>query len=194
MRHKLLSVGALVLAATVAQQNAGAQMIIPFIGGGPAWGSGDISDAGSEMGWIGFAGIDYTLAAMPGATVGVNALYAHIPYEGEDVATNIPGAFVDLGYVFGATSASRIKPYVRGGIGVIQHRFSTGGSYSDDESETKLGAGIGAGVNIILGSISPFVGAHFITGGSDTQFYTAYVGLSFSSAPSAAAAKRLFPR
>lgn len=196
MKHRLLSVAALVLAAGMAQQNAGAQMIIPFIGGGPAWGSGDISDAGSEMGWMGFAGVDYTLAAMPGATIGASAIYAHIPYKGAaENATNIPGVFADVGYLFGATSASRIKPYIRGGIGVMQRRYDAGNntSYANEDSETKLGGAIGAGINFVMGSISPFVGAHFITGGSDTQFYTAYVGLSFGGAP-ATAAKRLFRR
>ena len=144
MKHKLLSVAVLVLAAGVAQQTAGAQMIIPFIAGGPAWGSGDISDAGSDMGWLGAAGIDYTLAAMPGAAIGLSAIYAHIPYSGSaDDATNIPGLFADVGYAFGMKSPGRIKPYIRGGIGVMQHRYDPGNTNADDESETKLGAAVG---------------------------------------------------
>ena len=101
---------------------------------------------------------------------------------------------MDFGYAFGVTSPGRIKPYVRGGIGAIQHRYDPGNSSADDESETKLGAAVGAGINIMMGPISPFVGAHFVTGGSDTQFYTVYVGLSFGGAPAAAAAKRIFRR
>ena len=58
--------------------------------------------------------------------------------------------FADLGYVFGATTPSKIKPYIRFGAGVMQHRYSAGGGYSDDESETKAGGAIGAGINYVM--------------------------------------------
>ena len=87
--------------------------------------------------------------------------------------------FADLGYVFGATSPNKIKPYIRFGAGVMQHRYSTGGSYSDEESETKAGGAIGAGLNYVMPSVTPFIGVHFVTGGSDTSFLAAYLGFAF---------------
>jgi hypothetical protein len=63
---------------------------------------------------------------------------------------------------------------------VISHRFDPGGGYSSSStSETKVAGAFGAGINWMMPSVTPFVGVHYLTGGSDTSFFTAYVGLSF---------------
>ncbi len=180
MRRTLHSLVALVVAAAVPLVPLGAQNLSFFIGGGGAFPTGDLKDDGAETGWIGFAGIDMPIRSVPGAFVGVSGFYAHMPYEGEsDAATNVPGLFADVGYLFGATSPTRIKPYIRFGVGVLQHRYSLEGYSGDGTDETKLGGAVGAGLNFMMQSVTPFVGAHFITGGSDTSFLAAYVGLGF---------------
>jgi hypothetical protein len=180
MKRTLHSLAALIIAAALPATPASAQNLVFFAGGGGVWGTGDLND-GTDTGWIGFAGVDYPIKSMPGAAIGVNGFYAHIPYSNVDAATNIPGGFLDVAYLIGATSPGRIKPYVRAGVGVIQHRFDTGGGYggADSESETKAAGGVGAGVQWMMPSVTPFVGVHFVTGGSDTSFLTAYVGFSF---------------
>ncbi len=178
MKRKLLPLVALVVAAAAPMAPLGAQNVTAFFGGGAVFGTGDLSD-GTGTGWFGFAGVGVPITSVPGAEVGLTGIYAHIPYNPGDDATNIPGLFADVAYIFGATSQSPIKPYIRFGAGVIQHRFSTGGSYSSDDSETKAAGAIGAGINYLMPSVTPFVGAHFVTGGSDTSFYTVYAGLAF---------------
>jgi hypothetical protein len=178
MKRKLLPLVALVVAAAALTAPLGAQNVSAFFGGGAVFGTGDLSnDTGT--GWIGFAGVGVPITSVPGAMVGLTGIYAHIPYNPGDDATNIPGLFADLGYVFGATSPSPIKPYIRFGAGVIQHRYSTGGGYSSEDSETKAAGAIGAGLNYVMPSVTPFIGAHFVTGGSDTSFFTVYLGLGF---------------
>ena len=187
MKRMLHSLVALVVAAAVPLVPVGAQNISFYLGGGGAFPTGDLKDDGAETGWIGFAGVGVPIRSVPGAFVGVTGIYAHIPYEGDlDDATNIPGLFADLGYVFGAASPTRIKPYIRFGVGVLQHRYSLEGYSSDGDEETKLGGAIGAGLNFAMQSFTPFVGAHFVTGGSDTSFLAAYVGLAFGGGGSSA--------
>lgn len=178
MKRKLLSLVALVVAAVLTATPVKAQNVVFFVGGGGAFGMQDLSED-TGTGWIGFAGVGVPIKSVPGAEVGVTGIYAHIPYDPGDDATNIPGGFLDVGYMFGATSASKIKPYIRGGVGVISHSYSAGGGYSSDESETKAAGAIGAGLNFVMKSVTPFVGAHFVTGGSDTSFLAAYVGVAF---------------
>ena len=190
MKRMLHSLVALVVAAAVPLVPLGAQNVSFFLGGGGAFPTGDLKDDQAETGWIGFAGVDLPIRSVPGAAVGITAFYAHMPYEGDlDDATNVPGLFADIAYLFGATSPSRIKPYVRAGVGVLQHRYSLDGYDSDGEDETKLGGAVGAGLNFVMQSVTPFVGAHFVTGGSDTSFFTAYVGLAFGGGGSSASRK-----
>jgi len=189
MKRKLHSLVAFVVAAAVSATPAAAQNLNFFVGGGAAFGMQDLSED-TGTGWIGFAGAGVPISSVPGAVIGLTGFYAHIPYNPGDDATNIPGLFADLGYVFGATSPNKIKPYIRFGAGVMQHRYSTGGSYSDEESETKAGGAIGAGLNYVMPSVTPFIGVHFVTGGSDTSFLAAYLGFAFGGSRSASPLKR----
>jgi hypothetical protein len=187
MKRKLHSLVALVIAAAVPLVPLGAQNLSFFLGGGGAFPTGDLKDEEAETGWIGFAGVGLPITSVPGASIGITGFYAHIPYEGEsDAATNIPGLFADVAYLFGATTPSRIKPYIRAGVGVLQHRYSLEGYSSDGDDETKLGGAVGAGLNFVMQSVTPFVGAHFVTGGSDTSFFTVYLGFAFGGGGSSA--------
>lgn len=191
MKRMLHSLAGLVVAAALPLAAAGAQGVSFHLGGGAAFGTGDLSDVGTDTGWTGFAGFTVPIASMPGFGVGATASYTHIPYSDVDAATNVPAAFGEVAYLVGATSPSRIKPYLRAGIGVLQHRYSADGGYgSDGDSETKFAGAAGAGLNFVMSSVTPFVGAHFVTGGSDTSFIIAYVGLAFGGRSSASSALR----
>lgn len=180
MKQKLLAVAALAALVGAVPRIAQSQMWIPFLGGGAAYATGDLKDAGTKTGWMGFAGLDYTLADFPGAAVGVTLSYAHLPYKGTgDDATNIPAGTVDVAYAFGATTNAMIQPYIRAGVGVLQHKYDHGKTNNPDESETKFAGAVGAGISLHMQSVSPFVGVHFITAGSSTSYYTIYGGLSF---------------
>jgi hypothetical protein len=178
MKRTWHSLAVLVAAAALPLASLDAQSFTFHVGGGGAKGTQDL-DNGTDTGWIGFAGADYLIGSVPGLSVGVTGSYTHIPWSGVDAATNIPAAFAELGYLIGATSASPIKPYLRGGVGVLQHRFEADGYGGDTESETRFGGAVGAGLNWMMGSVTPFVGIHYVTSGSSTSFATAYIGLGF---------------
>ena len=179
MKRFTLLLAALAVVAVAPSQQAVAQNVTFHIGGGIANGIGDLSEE-TDMGWMGFAGLDVPIMSMPGLAVGATASYAHIPYEGDfGDATNIPALLGEVAYLFGATSPSRVKPYIRAGAGVLQHRYDPGDLGDDEESETKFGVGGGGGIVFRAAGFSPFVGAHVISGGSDTGYYTVYVGVTF---------------
>ena len=114
MKRTLHSLAALVVAAAgVPLAPVGAQNLVFFVGGGPAFGMQDLNN-GTDTGWIGFAGADFLIKSVPGLSVGPTASYTHIPYSGVDAATNIPALFGELGYLVDATSPSPFKPYIRG--------------------------------------------------------------------------------
>jgi hypothetical protein len=190
MKRLMIAVAGLAVAVAALPESARAQNPTFHVGGGIAMGVGDL-DEGTEMGWMGFAGVDMPLKSWPGLGVGATASYAHIPYEGDaDDATNIPALLVELSYLVGATSPSPLKFYLRGGAGVLQHRYDPGNSNADDESETKAGFGAGVGFLYARPGITPFAGVHLISGGSDTGYYTVYAGISIGGSSSTASAIR----
>jgi hypothetical protein len=195
MKRLMISLAGLVVAFAAPSSRIEAQNVSFHFGGGLAMGAGDLND-GTESGWMGFAGLDMPIMSVPGLGIGATASYAHIPYEGDaDDATNIPALLVELSYLIGAASPSPLKFYVRGGGGVLQHRYDAGNSNIDEESETKAGFGAGAGILYAMRQVSPFAGVHFISGGSDTGYYSIYAGISIGgSGGSASAIRRLIRR
>ncbi|MGI9044527.1 MAG: outer membrane protein [Gemmatimonadaceae bacterium] len=190
MKRIMLFLAALVVAVALSSGSIQAQGLSFHLGGGIAMGAGDLSD-NTETGWMGFAGLDTPIASLPGLGIGATASYAHIPYEGElDDATNISALLAELSYLIGATSSSPFKPYVRGGIGAVQHKYDSDYSNGDSDSETKVGFGAGAGILYAMRQVSPFIGAHFISSGSETSYYTVYAGISIGGGGGTAAAVR----
>ena len=165
----------LALAATVAAlsaSNAGAQ-IQPYVGAGILSPSGDFAEY-AQSGWLVFAGAQKPLGMSQRAVGGITVIYGHADHEGPgSTGTNIPGVTVDFGYAL--TAGGRFTPYVRGGVGFIQHRFDPGDTGLEDDSETKFAFGVGGGISTALGSNTLFVGAHH-TGAEDTNFLSFYVG------------------
>jgi hypothetical protein len=190
MKRLMMAVAGLVVAFAALPVNATAQSPSFHVGGGVAMGVGDLSDF-TETGWMAFAGVDMPIRSMTGLAIGATASYAHIPYEGDDDdATNIPALLVEAAYLVGATSPSPFKIYLRGGAGVLQHRYDAGNSGFDDESETKVGLGAGVGFLYARPGITPFAGVHLIHGGSDTGYYSVYAGISIGGSSSTASAIR----
>ena len=190
MKRSMLSLAVLVIAAVAPGSSVAGQGISFHVGGGLAMGSGDLSDD-TDTGWLGFAGADYSIMSVPGLAIGATASYAHIPYSGDgEDATNIPSLFAQLSYAFGATSTNRIVPWVRGGVGIMQHKYDPGNTNFDEESESKVGFAANAGLSYRMPSISPFVGVGYFTAGSDTGYMSAYIGLRIASTPSRASTKK----
>jgi hypothetical protein len=193
MRRNLLAVASLFLVVAAPASDLAAQRrIVPFLGGGLASGVGDLSD-GTDMGYLIFGGLDWAIASKPGLAIGVTASYTHIPYASDyNDATNIPALFGEIGYLFGATSPSKVKPYVRAGLGFLQHNYDSGDLNLEEDSETQAAFSAGAGLNFIMRAVSLFAGAHLINGFDDTSFIAFYggVGFSGSNAPSGLRTRR----
>lgn len=176
MSLRLRSLVPLTLGVVLFSSSAGAQ-IQPYVGAGMLSPSGEFADY-AKSGWLAFVGLQRPFMD-PRCVIGLTGSYGHAAHEGDqNEATNIPGLTVDLGY---ALSTGRFSPYLRGGVGFIQHRYDPGDTGFDDESETKFAFGVGAGVATPLGGNTLFVGAHY-TGAEDTNFMSFYIGFGLGRA------------
>lgn len=179
MSSSLSRVFAVALLVAVSAPSAQAQMQ-PYFGGGILSPSGEFADY-AKAGWMVFGGVQRPLGQA--AVIGLTASYGHAPHEGDfNTATNIPGITLDIGRAFGT---GRFMPYVRGGVGFIQHRFDAGDTGGENDSETKFAFGAGGGVTTAVGSNTMFAGVHY-TGAEDTNFLSIYVGFGLGGRPSAA--------
>lgn len=186
MKQMVRYVAAVALLVSVAGSDAGAQSSIePYVGVGMISPSGDFGDY-AETGLAVFAGFNRRMPANPRMTWGLTVFYGQADHEGSfGESTSLPGLFGEVGY---ALSTGSVVPYVRGSLGFLQHRYDAGDTGFEDESETNLAYGVGAGLAKAFGSRSLFGGVHF-TGG-DTQFLTFYAGFGFGGASAPAGARR----
>lgn len=164
MKRILLSAAAIAIAAATPSHTAAAQRrLVPFVGGGLATGTGDLSQD-TNSGWLVFAGVDTPLGLTPGLTFGLTGSYAHVPYKGTfDEATNIPAVFGELGYTFAAQSSSIVKPYVRAGAGVQLRKYDPGTTGYRKQSDGGVAFSAGGGLQFLVSSTALFVGAHFVS-------------------------------
>jgi hypothetical protein len=190
MRRNLFAVASLILGAVVAGDAGAQRRVVPFLGAGVASATGEFADY-AEMGYTLFGGLDWLIASKPGLSVGLGASWTNIPHKGdENEATNIPAVSVELGYLFGATSPSKLKPYVRGGAGFLQHRYDPGDTGFESESDTQAQIGLGVGLQYLMTSTSLFGGAHLVNGLDETTFMVFYGGIAFAGS-GASAIRRL---
>jgi hypothetical protein len=175
--HQLSVLALLVLMAAHSPARASAQ-IVPFIGGGLALGTGDLSDD-TDNGWLIIGGLDVPVSSVaPGFAVGVTASYTNIPYGGQfSEATGVTAISAELSYLLGAAS-SRVRPYVRGGGGLQVHRYDPGIINTNPNTDSRAGFTAGAGVNIGMGSAADAViGARFASG-TDGGFLGFHAGVA----------------
>ena len=179
MKRFLLAALTLLGAVTLPVCNLAAQRrVVPFVGGGAAIGTGDLSDD-TETGWLGYVGLDVPLSLTPGLSVGVTASYAHIAYKGSfNEATNIPGLFGEVGYIIAERSSFPIKPFLRGGVGVEVHKYDPGSTAFREESETGMSFSGGGGLQFLVASTAIFAGAQFVTNG-DAGYIALHGGIAF---------------
>ena len=159
------------LHAQAAQFSLGGSLGIPL---------GDFDD-GAKMGFhiIGAAG--FKPATLP-VGIQVDANFAHFATEATDVNAQMLFGTANAVYSFKTAPTSRLHPYLIGGLGVYNLKF-TGDAVPDGTgSDTNLGVNAGAGFNVAAGAASLFVEGRFhdvFTSGSSTQFIPLTVGLRF---------------
>jgi outer membrane protein with beta-barrel domain len=166
-----LLLGATTSAAQGVRVGLGAGLLLPM---------GDYKTA-DKTGWI--AGVDVTDWLAGGAIgIRVEGSYSQTSHKaGISGNSKIIGGMADVVYAFG-TSAASMRPYVLGGIGFYNVKFTGTGS---SVSESKVGFGGGAGVAFKLGTGGSrvFVEGKYVsvsTTGSSTTFLPVRAGIRFA--------------
>jgi opacity protein-like surface antigen len=166
-----------VMALVVAARPASAQSIRWGLGAGLLMPTGNYADA-DKMGYTAGLGGTYNLAS----GVGIRADISYATSSEKDGVTahdtKIMGGMASVVYAF---AASGLKPYVMGGLGLSNVKFSAGGT---DDSETKVSFGFGAGVAFPLGTGGNRLFAEtrytsVSTSGQAVTFLPIVVGISF---------------
>ena len=159
------------LHAQAAQFSLGGSLGIPL---------GDFDNA-AKMGYHIVGAASFKPAAMP-VGLQVDANYAHFATEITDVNTQILFATGDAVYTFKTAPASRLHPYLIGGVGIYNTKATGSAVPSGTGSNTDFGINAGAGFNVAAGAASLFVEGRFhdvFTSGSSTQFVPVTLGLRF---------------
>jgi opacity protein-like surface antigen len=166
-----------VMALVVAARPASAQSIRWGLGAGLLMPTGNYADF-DKMGYTAGLGGTYNL---PGG-VGIRADVSYGTSSEKDGITahdtKIMGGMASVVYSF---ASAGLKPYVLGGLGLSNVKFSSGGT---DASSTKVSFGVGAGVAFPLGTGGNRLFAEtrytsVSTEGSSTTFLPIVVGISF---------------
>jgi hypothetical protein len=168
----LVASAALLLAAP--QATASAQVGF-FIGAGALMPMGDFGDY-ANTGFLVVGGVSIPTANQ---RVGIDlmAFYGRASHDGDfNEATNIPGAAAGLTYML--SSGGSVMPYVSVMAGALQHRYDPGDSGAEEEEETQVMFGGGAGLAIPLSSMMLFLDARYAHT-EDTAFLSLSVGLGF---------------
>ena len=122
--------------------------------------------------------------SVPLSPIGVRAElgYNRFDFEGGGGNSQILDGAVNL--LISAPSASLIKPYVTGGLGVYRHKATATGLIGFEESKTKLGFNGGAGISFGLSGFQTQLEARYVyitkeNGGDATQYVPISFGILF---------------
>ncbi|HEY6092846.1 MAG TPA: outer membrane beta-barrel protein [Gemmatimonadales bacterium] len=119
---------------------------------------GDKNTIGDKMGFHLGVGGSFALGTAP-VRLRVEGTYTQTSHQtGVDGNTKLIGGMVSLVYPF--ATAGKIKPYILGGVGLYNNKFSANGA---DTSKTGVGFGGGAGLRFPMASASVFVEARYLT-------------------------------
>ncbi|HUR95907.1 MAG TPA: outer membrane beta-barrel protein [Gemmatimonadales bacterium] len=146
------------LTVLLSAQAAQAQGISFGFGGGVVVPTGDLGDANS----MGYSGTAQVRVKPPVSPLGfqVDAFYTRFGLEGVDGHSQMLGGTANA--VFAFPSASPVRPYLLGGVGLYNLKASIDGLGSTD-SQTKFGLNAGAGFDFGLGKAQLFAEGRFHT-------------------------------
>ena len=161
MRRRILDILVLAIAVSCAPLSA-QQRPAPFLGGGPALGTGDLHrDSGT--GWAVSGGLDFPVSTYWGIYFGVSGRYAHVPYNGSfGEATDVSAALGEIVYRF-ENYVPSATPYLRGGGGIVMQRYDPGSIATRVTTEARPGISAGAGLDINAGSLAVRIAADFVS-------------------------------
>ena len=172
-------VAALVVGLLLGAPRAHAQGAEFSIGGGVGIPLGDFDDA-SKLGWQGTAAVTFVPETAP---VGfqVDGSYAQYSEDSPfDVKNQLIYGTANIVYKFATADDSSFRPYLIGGGGVYNLKFTGDDVIGDPGSETDFGINAGAGFDIKAGGAGLFLEGRFhniFTEGSNTTFIPINLGI-----------------
>lgn len=134
-----------------------------LFGGGASIPMGDFADY-AKTGWQGMAGVAWHNADWPVA-IRTEFVYGTNKHEGDfDEATNVYGPLLSLVYRLNKDGEMKVRPYILGSVGALNHHYDAGTTGFENESEWKAAFGAGAGVGITAGErVSVFFEGRYLT-------------------------------
>ncbi len=168
---RFLGVGAILALVSLLAPSPGAAQYLYF-GGGATFPTGDYGDY-ADTGWLGVAALLVSVGDS-GAWWQVEGFFGqnnHNDVEGDK--TNPLGAMVGAGMRFHDAGTAGL--YAFGQAGLLVHRYSS--DTEDSESDTKLGYGLGAGLDFPLSGVLGWVEGRFM-GSEYTKFFGIVAGVS----------------
>lgn len=156
----VLCIATLAILSFTLPNQASAQGV--FLGAGATFPSGDYGDY-ADTGWITEAGVSFPLGEQ-GFFIFADGLYGsnnHSDYEGDK--TNLLGGFAGVERAF--MNEDGAGPFIFAEIGFLRHSFKSDDYPEDEEDDTGLAFGGGAGYGIPLGeSLSGWILGRYIRG------------------------------
>jgi opacity protein-like surface antigen len=150
------------------------------LGGGLVLPMGDYKKI-DKMGWLIGGDVTYWLT---GAPVGLRADLQYSQTSEKSGVTphksKILGGLAEVVYAFG-TEADQVRPYILGGVGYYNVKFTVSG-VSADESKVGFGGGAGVAFKVGTGSTRVFVEGKYVsvsTSGSSVTFVPIRAGIRF---------------
>ena len=176
--------GAVIL-ATVGAAPAMAQGAKFSVGGGVTLPLGDFGDV-ANTGFHGLAAVGFQPANLP---VGfqIDGMYNRFGLDdaftlGDDVNSQIIQGTANVVYTFTTAEESTFHPYLIGGVGLYNFKFTGDDVPDGTESNTDFGINAGAGFDFQAGSVGLFVEGRFhnvFTEDESTNFIPITVGIRF---------------
>jgi hypothetical protein len=153
-----------VLLASVGAAPAVAQGAKFSVGGGLTLPLSDLGDA-TSTGFHGLAAVSFVPTGSP-VGVQVDGMFQRLGVDDDPVLGEVDANFqiiqgtANAVYKFQTSEATRVHPYLIGGVGLYNYKF-TGDDVGDDSSESDFGINAGAGFDFMAGAVGIFVEGRF---------------------------------
>ncbi len=181
MKRYASSVLAAAIAALVLSSPARAQQPFIFFGGGATLPVGEYADY-AQTGWMLTGGLGFNLGSK-GAMLGFEGYFGSNRHDDSPPnvkeKTNIFAGLATLGYQFGQSDA-KVRPYILGGAGVLNHQFRSDDTQATETNEAKFAYTGAAGLGFRLNEKASFWVEGRFMGASDTNLGALLAGIAIT--------------
>lgn len=169
----VLGLMAAVTAVAQAAPAAGQSPLMISIAGGPSFPVGDLAET-VETGYHVQGSAGFSIPLFPVA-LRADLLWQEFPDDGEWSLRQIGG------FVNGSIGIPMmiVRPYVIGGVGLVNNDLGEDVTPSDEESETEFGWAAGGGIDFGFVGLTGFLEARYMGAGAGRQAVPVSVGIRF---------------